>query len=489
MLIAAVLAACSAGSGPGGDAQDREPEPGAVAGNDDTREVTAPSRSNLLPPLPSPEEAVDPRDHGITLAAGTVVVPGGRGVVVDVTPDGRTFTLARSAAGVDQIREGSVLLVTGMLAGRVEATRSTGDGVAVTLGPVALTDLVEEGRLEFDSTELRPSDAIVHVWEEPVDPGTYGVSPSDQGSGPDVTEAATHGPARARLVSMSGGGVPLESSGSTQVTYGDYRIKIASTEKPSGDVTREIAVTGTRGGIDFTMSAKATQKPFRADGVLDVVGGVVRGGRFEVGSLSGSVELKATARFTNGEKSFDDLIKVPWEESYPVIISGIPFYVSLKASLSATPSFTTSPAELGASLKISFDGNGGWTLQDRALSPIAELVLREVESPTSTALSTFGAAGMVVALQLPRIGFGLGFGPISAGVFVDLVTSVGYTTTGAHAMAQCDRFDMSLVGRAGIEQKFGLLGFGIDNEASAKVDLAKSSTTHVFPPTAACPLD
>ncbi|MCX7620387.1 MAG: hypothetical protein N2037_06025 [Acidimicrobiales bacterium] len=484
-LVMASLVSCSSGRG-ASNAQSGVPAAGSEAQSGDPgREGSA--RSRLLPPVPGPDEAVDPRDHGITLTDATVVIRGGQGVVRSVSADGRTFTLESSADGVEQLKEGSVLLVTGMLAGRVETVRSTDDGVAVTLGPVGLTDLIEDGRLEFSATELRPSAAIVHTWEEPIDADSYSAASSD--ATPQVTGAVARGPVQAQLASMTGGGPPVQSSGSTQVTYGDYQIKISSSGKDNGDVTREIAVTGTRGGIDFTMSAKASMSRFRADGVLDVVGGVVGDGRFEVSGLSGSVELKATAHFTSGDKSFDDLIKVPWEESYPIILSGIPFYVSLKASLSATPSFTTSPAELGASVKVSFDGKGGWTLQDRLLSPIEELVFQEVESPTSTAMSSFGAAGLVVAAQLPRIGFGLGYGPISAGVFLDTVTSFGYTTTGAHAMAQCERIDLSLTARAGIEQKFGLLGFGINTEAAGKVELGKSSKKYVFPPTAACPLD
>lgn len=62
--------------------------------------------------------------------------------------DGMSWMLDAGARGIDKLRKGDLLLVTGRCAGRVLATQRDGDFVRVILGPAELTDFVRECHVE-----------------------------------------------------------------------------------------------------------------------------------------------------------------------------------------------------------------------------------------------------------------------------------------------------------------------------------------------------
>ena len=77
-----------------------------------------------------------------------VFVPSGARAVRALGADGMTWRLDRGAPGVEGIRAGQVLFATSRCAGRVLDVRREGDTAAVLLGPVEITDIVRECRIE-----------------------------------------------------------------------------------------------------------------------------------------------------------------------------------------------------------------------------------------------------------------------------------------------------------------------------------------------------
>jgi hypothetical protein len=68
-----------------------------------------------------------------------------------------------------------------------------------------------------------------------------------------------------------------------------------------------------------------------------------------------------------------------------------------------------------------------------------------------------GPQALLVAVQYPWLGLGLGFGAVRAGPFVDVVTAASTTYAGAAAIFPCSKGDVYITGSVGLEAKFLLL--------------------------------
>jgi hypothetical protein len=76
--------------------------------------------------------------------------------------DGMSWMLDAGARGVEKLRKGDLMLVTGRCAGRVLALRREGDLVRVIVGPAELTDFVRECRIEISQpVDLGQSSRLV----------------------------------------------------------------------------------------------------------------------------------------------------------------------------------------------------------------------------------------------------------------------------------------------------------------------------------------
>jgi hypothetical protein len=98
----------------------------------------------------------DPK--GADYQPGVVVVGGGPASIRAASGNGFTWTIAKSAPGADQLKVGSVMVLTSVATGRVAAIHDDGDTRVVTLAPVDLTDVIKNGSIDVD--QAVPSSAV-----------------------------------------------------------------------------------------------------------------------------------------------------------------------------------------------------------------------------------------------------------------------------------------------------------------------------------------
>src|SRR5258708_15421514 len=84
--------------------------------------------------------------------------------------DGMTWTLDANVPHAAEIQKDRILFATGRAVGRVLAVERKGDTLAVTLGPVELTEVFEELHVSYHGA-LDPSKMIAYY--APDSPGTY----------------------------------------------------------------------------------------------------------------------------------------------------------------------------------------------------------------------------------------------------------------------------------------------------------------------------
>lgn len=86
---------------------------------------------------------------GVVYRPGVVLIGGGASAVRSRSTDGLTWTIDARAPGASDLRVGSVMLATTFASGRVLKLTPAGATLRVVLGPVALTDVIQDG--EFSS--------------------------------------------------------------------------------------------------------------------------------------------------------------------------------------------------------------------------------------------------------------------------------------------------------------------------------------------------
>ncbi len=151
------------------------------------------------------------RNSQVTYQPGVIVMEHGAEAIRSENDDGFTWNIDANAPGSAEIQRDKILFATGRMVGRVLAVKRNGDELAVTLGPVELTDLIKEAHIDYTGP-LDPTQMIVYV-AAPGYPGSF------QKDAPAPDEAsATDPPSASRIgaspqvftVSRSGDLVPFQ---------------------------------------------------------------------------------------------------------------------------------------------------------------------------------------------------------------------------------------------------------------------------------------
>jgi hypothetical protein len=87
-------------------------------------------------------------------------------------------------------------------------------------------------------------------------------------------------------------------------------------------------------------------------------------------------------------------------------------------------------------------------------------------------------SGVVVAVQFPKLGVGLGVTSVNGIAYVDLVSAVGQTVGGAIAGMLCSSYDVKITAGAGLEAQIGLGKLGLSIASPKKTLFEKMFQTH-----------
>lgn len=111
------------------------------------------------------------RNSQVTYQPGVIIMEHGAESIRSESADGFTWTIDAKAPGAAEIERDKILFATGRMVGRVLLVKREGDDLAVTLGPVELTDLIAEAHIDYQGP-IDPTTMIVYV-AAPGYPGTF----------------------------------------------------------------------------------------------------------------------------------------------------------------------------------------------------------------------------------------------------------------------------------------------------------------------------
>ncbi|MGW7672065.1 hypothetical protein ACWGJX_33960 [Streptomyces sp. NPDC054775] len=221
LLLLVMLAGCTSAGGTTGHARE-------TSAADGSRPEGGDSTAAALTYGAGPVE-----DRSVTYQSDVVLVEGGAGAIRSASPDGLTWTIDGRAAGAADVEVGKVMYVTSRAVGRVVRIRQEGGDLAVTLAPVALTEVFRDAPFHTDR-KIDPS-AILYQ-EVPDRPGAVSVPAGAAGSAaPSASTAAFT--ARPAALTRSAGAV---------VSLG--RPRFVSADADRLPPARENSVTWSHGG-------------------------------------------------------------------------------------------------------------------------------------------------------------------------------------------------------------------------------------------------
>jgi len=298
------------------------------------------------------------RNAQVTYQPDVIIMEHGSDAIRAMASNGMTYTIDANAPHADEIKVDKILFATGRVMGRILKVDSTPEGLAVTLGPVEITDVIKDCDMKSDQ-ELDFSSAVVYT--APDYPGaTTEDKPTETSLGvPEVPAYFASYQQAAQATAGPTFGAPL------QMFIKDFMIIPVC--------CKGLGITIARQGAGVTMQASATVQLSNPHVVFALV---IRNGTI----YTAMVQLKGTAGFRVNFQARTDAgvtgnIKrnffVPVDNTFPLLGLAAPLSVVIRQTLRVETIFSAQTGTLEATGEYGFTGdfkagkeNGGaWMAQ------------------------------------------------------------------------------------------------------------------------------
>ena len=397
----------------------------------------------------------------LKLTPQTVIVPSGGRAIAGLSADRKALRMI----GADSIKAGSVVLLSDFGVFRAQAVERAGDELIVTPVACALNDLISDGAIRFDRVRIDPR------------------AGRRSGSG---NKRAAGAPSLFDLF------VPpafAQESKTGKIGDFDYQIQYAATDDT---VTFDAGLTGEVAGFATQLKANGHLAGFDMSGSAEVRSGDPENLALLIKGLVGEVNLEATAdRHDNAAHPGNQMLKIPDEFVWPIVIDGIPFLLKLGVALLLNEGLTNIDASARFGVKLNFKGSSGFDMplpgEAKEADPKIDTTLETDFSFKHAESVGLGPQALLVAMQCPRLAFGLGldlpFIDIFAGPYIDVVTSASHTAAGALALVPCQRNQLVITGAVGCEGKF------LHWEGDVRKEAYRKEIVRAVPDSKACRLE
>jgi hypothetical protein len=355
---------------------------------------------------------------GVTLQPDVVIVGGGGKAIRDVTADGLSWRIDKSAPHADELRPGRVMFVTERAVGRVLDIAPAGDDLLVTVGPVDITEVIRDGTFEKQGVSL--ADPVIYpagepFWadERPPPPATYGRSVPVRRTQPVQPGPQRGGDIATRALGYTVYPTCCTNGAGAHFSYDDGGVRLVGT----------VTLTTQRPNAAFRLAIGAG-KVTRAE--LEISGGFGIKVDFEAGIKDGQ----------NHKKSFP----IAADLSFPIgAVAGIPLSFTVSQTLSVTTAFGAKVGTIKGSGEFDLAGSLGFGYADGTFGPhVTQRFQRKSSLLNSLTGVPVGVMGLVIAHGV-RFTVGISAFLFKAGVYFQFDTKYGMTLGSAlgAAYAEC----------------------------------------------------
>ncbi|MGC4028508.1 MAG: hypothetical protein QM696_06530 [Steroidobacteraceae bacterium] len=176
----------------------------------------------------------------------------------------------------------------------------------------------------------------------------------------------------------------------------------------------------------------------------------------EFRNVNGNLKLQFIARRGESSEQWIEKLKVdiPIRFNIPVIVAGLPMVFQIGFDVIAQPALTTRNDTFDAEYDIPFSGSGTVQLEGDRFTVGGTLAAQP--NPLKTLASSIGVSAVLVALQAPRVGLGVGIFGASSVVYIDLVSSATITSGGQLGLVPCHQYTLVTSINAGVDTRIAL---------------------------------
>jgi hypothetical protein len=403
--------------------------------------------------------AVPTRNSSVTYQPDVVIVDGGADAVRSVSSDGLTWIIKGDAGHAKDLAVGKILFVTSRSAGRILAIQPADPDLAVTIGPVQLTDVIEKADISYS----RPLNlASMMFYPAPDLPGASTVpldSPADSAA-PDSAAPDSAAPDSAAPDSAA----PDSASAQTATKDQNGTLVLPPVELMADSVAKTLPLP------TFGSTPAASIDGFSLTPAASVAGlgvkfaysshGILLSGQallhlnaptlqfhitIDHGVKSASMRLDGAAGLTvsfdagidaANVYALDRRVEIPVDISIP-IGGPTPLTITIRQTLLFKTAFAARKATLSANGDFTFTGGFGAQYSNGSLTPLGPLGFSGIPAfVSSIGGESLGINGLIIGYQLRMI-VGIGAFGFAAGPSFTLVGRVGVTNTAAEAAVPC----------------------------------------------------
>ena len=212
-------------------------------------------------------------------------------------------------------------------------------------------------------------------------------------------------------------------------------------------------------------------------------------------NLNGKVQAELIGRLgkPGNEATKIPVMHVPVEFNVPIPVGGVPFVVQLGSDFLITLSLSGMHASLTAEGQVAFKGDSGLTYAKGKANYDSSFSTSGDPQITNYKGMSPGVSAVVLAIQLPRVGLGLGVFGVSSVAYMDVINVITMTqagVVGAGLLPQCKRMTYNAVGHVGVETNVIPLPFvdtsSVAGALTTKKEIFNTTTQKLDPPVKAC---
>ena len=378
-------------------------------------------------------------DRRVTYQPDVVMPGGGAESIRSVSANGMTYTIDGHAAHVHDLKPGKIMFVSSRGVGRVLGVRDVGSDVAVTIGPITVTDLIRKADIHFKGP-LDLSQVIASVDPHVVDvPAPLGPGKNGAAIPPTSTTLAPPEPVQGAmgLPGLHGVPTPPMTLPASAPSIPSVPIKDFQTYPLNGTDGFGYEVRYDKGGTKVFGYVTVYLDSPRI--VADLVV-TPRGIQTATISLIGAAGIRfsfaaGSAKGINGNIHY--MLPLPVSFHIPIYALGIPFDVSFNQVLSIDSAFSAKDATIRFEGDYAFGGpitvgysHGKFGVTAPLSFHVRKSLLPSIQGP-SVGINSFVMAYGIRALV------GLGAGGFAFGPYVMLNNSIALINGSDLAIVKC----------------------------------------------------
>jgi hypothetical protein len=221
-----------------------------------------------------------------------------------------------------------------------------------------------------------------------------------------------------------------------------------------GSAWKELA-----GRSAIKVTGVGTVTGLRSQGDIEIEGGKVKHAMFSNPEFHLQGDIMWSARIDIAVFAGHTHVEVPVTFRVPLIIGGLPFFLELAINAQIQPAITSKMATAKGQRHIDFTKSAQLTISSGDVSAGSEEPTIEAQKGPEEKITGLGVSGLMIALQVPRVGFGFGFYGTNAMGYFDVVVASGATYTGTTGIIQCTKEILTASFNYGYSASF--LGFPV----------------------------